>query len=133
MLAAVADTHTVIWYLFASSRLSSEAKDAIEKAAADGRYVGVSAISLAEIVYLIEKGRIAPDTMERLMKSLADANQVFVEVPVDGRIVDAMSRVPRSDVPELPDRIVAATASRFDVPVITRDSAIQAANLDTIW
>jgi len=36
-------------------------------------------------------------------------------------------------VPDLPDRIIAATALHLNVPVISRDSKIQAANLQTVW
>lgn len=59
MLAAIADTHAVIWYIFADQRLSSQARKAIDKAADQGLHVGVSTITLAEIVYLAEKNRIA--------------------------------------------------------------------------
>jgi predicted nucleic acid-binding protein len=44
-----------------------------------------------------------------------------------------MIQVPRADVPDMPDRIVAATALYFDVPVISRDGRIQAAMLKTVW
>jgi predicted nucleic acid-binding protein len=37
------------------------------------------------------------------------------------------------DVPDTPDRIVAATAIYFGVPVITRDGRIRASNLETVW
>jgi hypothetical protein len=33
----------------------------------------------------------------------------------------------------MPDRMVAATAVYFDVPVISRDGGIRAASLKTIW
>ncbi|MXW23280.1 MAG: type II toxin-antitoxin system VapC family toxin, partial [Chloroflexi bacterium] len=66
MLAAVADTHTAIWYLFGSDALSEIAKQTIEEAAKDGFNVGVSALSLAEIVYLSEKQRISSETLRRL-------------------------------------------------------------------
>ena len=133
MLSAVADTHTAIWYLFASPLLSKAAKNAIEKAAEEGLNVGISAISLAEIVYLIEKQRIAPETLKRLIATMANPDGVLVEVPLDSHIVELMFKIPRSDVPDLPDRVVAATGLRFAVPVITRDERIHAANLNTIW
>jgi predicted nucleic acid-binding protein len=44
-----------------------------------------------------------------------------------------MRRVSRNEVPDMPDRIVAATAVYFDVPVISRDRRIRAANLKTVW
>ena len=133
MLAAVADTHSAIWYVFAAPSLSRDAKNAIDKAAEEGFYVGVSAISLAEIVYLIEKNRIAPDTLKRLMDTLTNPDEVLIEVPLDSRIVEFMLRIPRTDVPDLPDRIIAATGLCFGIPVITRDAKIQAADLETIW
>ncbi len=133
MFAAVADTHTAIWYLFGSPRLSRVARDTIENAAGQGLSVGVSAISLAEIVYLIEKQRIAPEVLRRLMDTLTNPDEVLVEAPLDSHIVECMLKVSRAEVPDLPDRVVAATALYYEVPVITRDAKIQAANLWTVW
>jgi PIN domain nuclease of toxin-antitoxin system len=58
MIAGVADTHTALWYLFDAERLSVPAGDFIDQAAAVRRRIVVSAISLAEIVHLIEKSRL---------------------------------------------------------------------------
>lgn len=33
----------------------------------------------------------------------------------------------------MPDRIIAATAIHFGVPVLSRDSRIRASNVRTIW
>ncbi len=87
MIAAVADTHTAIWYIFADARLLATAKDSIEEAAAKGDQIGVSAISLAEIVYLVEKGRIASDALTRLQRTLRHPDDVLTEVPVNGGVV----------------------------------------------
>jgi PIN domain nuclease of toxin-antitoxin system len=57
MIGGVADTHTALWYLFDDERLSNSAGDFIDQAGAAGRRIVVSSISLAEIVYLIEKKR----------------------------------------------------------------------------
>jgi PIN domain nuclease of toxin-antitoxin system len=54
-------------------------------------------------------------------------------VPLTGAIVDVMRQVPRADVPDLPDRVVAATALHFEVPVISRDGRIRASAIPTIW
>ena len=48
-------------------------------------------------------------------------------------IVQAMRQVSRAEVPDMPDRIVAATALYFDVPVISRDKHIRTASLKTVW
>ncbi len=72
MLVAVADTHAVLWYLFADPRLSSRARQVIEAAAAAGDHVGLSSITLIEMVYLIEKGRIASESFSRLAAVTTD-------------------------------------------------------------
>ena len=50
MLTAIADTHAAIWYLFSDARLGHVASDTIDEAIANGDHIGVSAITLAEIV-----------------------------------------------------------------------------------
>ena len=126
MIKAVADTHTVIWYIYADARLSRAALAMIETAAEAGDQVAVSSITLAEMVYLSERGRIRAE-------ALGDERVVFSEVPLDSTVVRAMAAVPRDDVPDLPDRIIAATAVRLQVPIISRDGAIRSSRLQTVW
>ena len=61
-IQSIADTHALIWYLFNDPQLSHAARDAFSHAAENGSRVGVSSISLAEIVYLQEKRRIPVET-----------------------------------------------------------------------
>jgi predicted nucleic acid-binding protein len=48
-------------------------------------------------------------------------------------VADTLSRVPRAEVPDLPDRVVAATALHIGIPLISRDRKIQASSVTTIW
>ena len=132
-IAAVADTHTAIWHLFGAPRLSATAAAFIEEAAAARHKIAISTISLAELVYLVEKGRLPEAAYTELAQALADPEHVFAEAPFTAAIVEAMRQVPRSEVPDLPDRIVAATGVYLGVPVISRDRLIRAARLNTIW
>lgn len=133
MLRAVADTHTVIWYIFGDERLSPAARKVIEEVAADGDQVAFSSITLAEMIYLSEKGRIAPLALDRLLETLGWEDSLLVEIPVDHSIVLALRRIPRDQVPDLPDRIIAATALHLRLPVISRDHRIRSTDLLTIW
>lgn len=133
MIAGVADTHTAIWYLFDDKRLSSSAGDFIDRSAKSGHQIIVSSISLAEIVYLTEKGRLSADIYNGMKAALSDPEHVFQEAVFTREIVDAMRQVPREDIPDMPDRIVAATAVYFRVPVISRDGRIRSSNIQTIW
>jgi len=105
----------------------------MDNLATNGLYVGVSAISLAEMVYLAEKGRITEEVYKRLTQALDDPYNVLTELHFTSEIVKAMRLVPRKDVPDFPDRIIAATAKRFDIPLITKDSKIRAANVKCVW
>jgi PIN domain nuclease of toxin-antitoxin system len=133
MIVAIADTHAVIWYLFADPRLGKSASAFIDNAIASGDHVGVSAITIAEIVYLIEKDRIPQNALDDLHMATADPKAVLQHVPLDADIATKMRDISRRDVPDLPDRIIAATASFYDVPLLTRDQRIQGSNSKTIW
>jgi predicted nucleic acid-binding protein len=50
---------------------------------------------------------------------------LFVEIVVDRPVILAMRAVDRMQVPELPDQVIAATAVRLGVPLISRDRKIQ--------
>ena len=133
MIAAVADTHTALWHLFDDARLSASAGTAISEAATARRKIAISTTSLAEVVYLVEKNRLPPSAYEELTQALADPEQAFTEAVLTAAIVQSMRQVSRAEVPDMPDRIVAATAVDFDVPVISRDRRIRAASLKTVW
>jgi PIN domain nuclease of toxin-antitoxin system len=133
MILAIADTHAVIWYLFSDPRLGMEAAVFIDDAVSNGEHIGVSAISLAEMVYLIEKGRIESRALSELHAAIADPRAVLRHVPFDEKIAMRMTEIPRRDIPDLPDRIVAATALEYDVPVLSRDGRIRSSTIQTIW
>jgi PIN domain nuclease of toxin-antitoxin system len=133
MIVSIADTHTAVWYLFNDPRLSTTAREFIEQSVRDGQEVGVSSISIAEMVYLCEKNRIQPSAVQNLIDALADADNVLTELPVTSAVARHMQDIPREEVSDMPDRIIAATSLRLRVPVISRDAKIRAAQLQTIW
>ncbi len=133
MIVAVADTHTIIWYLFNDERLSNIARQTIETAAVDGNQIGIASITLAEIVYLSEKNRIPEQTLECLVNAIDEENSVLIEIPLDKNVVKTLVRVDRTQIRDLPDRIIAATALYTKVPVISRDRKIKLSDIQTIW
>ena len=44
-----------------------------------------------------------------------------------------MKAIVRQEVPDLPDRVIAATALQLSVPVVSRDGRIRASSVQTIW
>jgi len=133
VIAGVADTHAALWYLLKNPRLSNAAREFIDGAARAGHGIALSPVSLAEIVYLVEKNRLPKSAYEELRTALADPDYVIEEAPFNAGVVDAMRGVSRAEIPDMPDRIVAATAVFLSVPVISRDDRIRAATIRTIW
>ena len=129
----VADTQALIWYVTQNTQLSSPARSFLRKVdRADGE-VAVSSMTLVEILYLVEKNRINQDTLEVVVSLLNDTDSSLVEIPIDHKIVQAMKQIPREQIPEMPDRIISATALYLEVPLITSDLKIRDSFVPTIW
>lgn len=131
--SAVIDTHAAIWYLNADPRLTARAKTFIDNAGVQGQPVLVATITLVEVVYLQEKGRIPHGTLTRVADALHDPASVLQIADLSLAIALALGRVLRDEVPDMPDRIIAATAVHFGVPVISRDGKIRTSSVSTIW
>lgn len=133
MYVAIADTHAIIWFLSNDKRLSRTAKQFMDEAEAKGNKIAVSSISFVEMVYIIEKVKIPASLFSQLVREIREPDSTFIEVPVSVAIARAMSKVNAADVPDMPDRIVAATAVHLNVPIISRDGKIQLSDLTTLW
>ncbi len=129
MSAVLVDTHAIIWYLLDSSRLSVDAGIAIDTA--DSVYI--SSISVVEIIYLQEKGRIPDGALQSLYQALAEADTNWSVVSLNLAVAQAIAKIPRAAVPEMPDRIITATALYLNLSLVTCDTEIQAAGIQTIW
>ena len=129
----VADTHALIWYLEDSPRLGPEARNAFEACDRGESIENVPTICHVEIVYLLEKGRIPTDLKQALDAALQAGNTTLVPHPLRLDIVEALVQVPRTEVPDMPERIIAATAVHLGAPLISRDRKLQVSNVQTIW
>lgn len=134
MSSIVLDTHAVVWYFFNSPKLSQPANTAIETAFNNSNTIHLSAISMVEITYLVEKGKLVEETLERLKRELNDRNSALIIAPLDLSVALCLSQIPRKTVPEMGDRIIAATALSLNLPLVTCDTKIRALSvIQTIW
>ena len=133
MAAVAADTQSIVWYLLESPRLSADAFRAMDAAISSGEGIYVSTISLVEVAYLAEKKKVLDDVLHRLERAMSDEDEGIVPVPVGMEIARRVREVPRTVVPDMPDRIIAATPRCLSLPLVTSDSQIQQSDIDTIW
>ena len=98
-----------------------------------GDKIGISSITWVELIYLIEKGKIPAENLNKLIKAVENPRSVLVEVLLDIHVARSLALVSAKQVPDMPDRIIAATALHLGVPLISRDAKIQASDITTIW
>lgn len=133
MKFVLADTHTLLWFSFNPKRLSSAAKTALDAAVDSDGGISASMISVIEVRYLVEKNRIPPETFDELVMAIHDDDVALTLLPIDLDVALAVERIPRDVVPDLPDRIIAATALSHNLPLVTADHKIRASRIVTIW
>jgi PIN domain nuclease of toxin-antitoxin system len=133
MAAVVTDTHALLWYLREPQKLSANAFSAIDTAIIADGPVFLSAISIVEICYFVEKARLPATALEEVLRIVGASGTGFVVSPVDLAVAQALQQIPRQLVPDMPDRIIAATAFHLGLPLVTRDAQIRSANITTIW
>ena len=130
----VIDTHAAIWYFANSSEISVLATEKIDNTIENGDSVILSTISIVEIIYLIDKSKLVPQTLTRLMQYLKLPNNGFISQDLTEDISLTLQQIPRSTVPDMPDRIIAATALHLNLPLVTKDHKIQKLqSIQTIW
>lgn len=64
---------------------------------------------------------------------MATEDALLAEIPVDSSIAQALRHVSRDQIPDMPDRIIAATALHLGLPLISRDGKIRLSEVETIW
>jgi PIN domain nuclease of toxin-antitoxin system len=129
MKAVAADTHAVQWFLENDSRLSGTALEALDTAP----YILLPTICLVEITYLVEKGRLQSAVLPRLFAELDNPATTLRLASLDHGVALALQDISRDDLPDMPDRIIAATAWHHCLPLVTRDRKIRSCGIETIW
>lgn len=125
------DTHILVWLALEPQKLSAPAKAAILNARRNS-LMAIASISLWEIAWLVENGRIDTTlSVESFVRDCSAKVRVISETPeIAARAVSFPVSYPRD--PQ--DRLIGATALVEGIPLVTHDKLIRKSRLiETIW
>jgi len=127
----VTDTHALVWYLTGESRrLSRRVRRVFQDADAGRATVRIPVVVLMELVLLERRGRI-----EVAYHELRDQLEVRRGMPLEALLPEDIDEARTLAVLRDPfDCLIAATARRLGLPLITRDQSITEAKVvRTYW
>lgn len=121
--AVVADTHIVIWYLLNPAKLSRDATEALEGCVGAGEPIRVSAHSLVELVYAVERATnpFTESDRQSVLETFDAEDSPFEVVPVTAEIANRVASVPRTANADPGDRVVVATAEVLGLSIVSAD------------
>ncbi len=123
------DTHAFLWFLMGDSRLGEEARTGIVQGESE---VLLSTASLWEIAIKVSLGKLRlARPFADLIPAQIDANG-FRLLGITLEHVELVSRLPFFHRDPF-DRLLAAQALTEKVPVVSRDSALDAYGVRRIW
>ncbi len=126
------DTHVVVWLAFDPTKISPDARAAMESARKSGEGLAICDISLLELANLASKGRIRFNIS--LESFLEEVESRFVVLPMSARACARAMGLPESYPQDPADRIIGATALVEGLSLITVDREIRESKLiQTIW
>lgn len=126
------DTHVWLWWLLGSDRLTHGERGALDRLASRAE-LGLAAVSLWEAQMLFAKGRLVLDRPFDVWIREAAAATVIEIAPLDVEIVIALNGLPPSFHGDPADRLIAATARAYRIPLATYDRVIRRSRVAIIW
>ena len=115
-------------------RLSRQARKIFESAEEGYVQILVPSIVLVEAVFLMQRRRIPEAQVSKLFELSEDAEASICVVPLNMAVAQAVSDFGPAAIPDMPDRIIAATARALNLPLITVDPIIAESDLlEVIW
>jgi predicted nucleic acid-binding protein len=123
----VTDTQALVKFMMGKKVINDRCHQAFQSADKGESTIIIPAIVLMEMLYLFEKSRIDVGLLqtEELFKS-----QNYQFEPISFDILKTAAEI--DDIPELHDRVIAATARYLDLPLITNDPEIRASRYVTV-
>lgn len=126
----VADTHSLVWYLLDSPRLSTAADRAFRAVEADEARLLVPAIVIAELIFIVERGKLLADIDELLRRIEAASN--FELRALEWKQLKCLKE--QKTIMTMHDRLIVCEALLNNASLITQDEEIRSSGIvPVVW
>ncbi len=130
MKTYMTDTHSLLWAFRYPRKLGENARQAFEEIANGESKLLIPVIVLAELIFTIENKPIQADFDEILKAIKASPNIEFLDLD----LLSTLKLRELTQIKEMHDRMIVASAIKYQVPLITRDENITSSGLvKVIW
>ena len=125
MIPYLLDTHILVWWLLDVPRLSKVQARTLDDLQQTNQPAGLSAISLREMAFMIQRGRVSVDaSLDAWLESI-NSHPLLTILPLTAEIAAESVRL-GDDFPNDPaDQIIVATARCHNLTLITADERIR--------
>jgi PIN domain nuclease of toxin-antitoxin system len=125
---------SLIWYLAQPRKLSGAIRQVFQEADQGQAQILVPSIVLIEVIYIGDRQRIPASLVNRLFKIEDEAaGAAYQIVPLSKAVAVTARDFGPAVIPEMADRIIAATARHLDLPLLSSDAAIIDSGLVKIY
>jgi len=125
----VTDTHSFLWYLTNSPKLSFKARAIFDLCDQAKATIIIPAIVLLECIDIFDKKKVDLKFEEVALKIFQASNFIFSEI--NWSLILEVNKI--KGLRDLHDRIIVATAKIFDAALISKDKTIKRVYKRTIW
>jgi len=84
------------------NHLSETDYSLIDSAAASGARIYIPAVTLIEVMYLVQQGRIAANAFDVSATELGEDDPMFAVTPLDSHVANVLRSIPRNIVSDMP-------------------------------
>ncbi|MEW6041218.1 MAG: PIN domain-containing protein [Elusimicrobiota bacterium] len=126
----VTDTHSLIWYLIDSPNLGFNANEVFKEIEEGKAKLLVPAIVVAEVIYIVESGKVKAD-LNNLIQKIQEAENFEIS-PLGLKQLLCFREQTR--IPEIHDRLIVCEALINKAKIITKDRMIKDSGIvEVIW
>jgi PIN domain nuclease of toxin-antitoxin system len=125
LISYLLDTHILVWWLLDVYRLTKLQTGVLNELLQTNQPAGLSALSLRETAFMIQRGRIQVDASLDAWLDSIDSHPLLTIFPLTAKIAAESVRL-GDDFPNDPaDQIIVATARCHNLTLITADERIR--------